>query len=964
MLNDKLEKKECIRQLKSFHSAGWGRVITRTFIGLRTNYLSEEWLSITEKIIKKAKESGMKVWLQEADKNAAAYMPTAIPGMEERFRHQVLIKKEKSKPVDENEEVIYSKEGVSFYKKKIVPKGDWAKLLCVLDLMNHDTVLFYLNRVYNVLFEKFGEEFGKTVEAIWVDEPLLRAYTAPSCSLPWTNDLPEIFKKKWGYSVLENLSSLFSDEGDFIKIRHHFWRTVVERFNQSYFQQVFEWCNKHNIKFSGHLMGEDTLYSQICWSGAIMPHYEFMQLPGIDHLTYNLNWPSGDPFILTPKQCSSVAHQLNKEEVLGEMYGICPQGLTFEGRRWIAHWMAVLGINCRCYHGSYYSIKGRRKRFYPPHLSYQQPWWPDNKLIADYFGHISYALRQGKYHADILIIHSLESAYSFYTPDEESTKIKELNQSLISLSYNLMKIRRSFDYGDEILLAKYGKVTENGISVGEMDYKVVILPSVINLRRSTLGLLERFFNRGGKILSVGELPSRIDGIENKKIIPLNEGIIKLENTPQSLKQAIDSLIPQELEIIGADGKSTENIWIHSRKIEGGKLFFMVNTTLSETRETILKFYGLGKLECWNLQTGGIEKLPQHREGTFIVTKLSFSPAASHLVFFNNREKNMTIPEGRRKVKRDIPLKDTFCVRRFDPNCLTLDFCRYREKNGDWSEVLPIIGIQGILEKKHYAGEIFLRFEFFVKKKPESIFIVIEDAAEYEIKVNKKTVKYEGLPYYRDINFHPVDINDMIQPGKNIIELSTNFQAGDSSSRRDLERLYGTELEAIYLIGDFAVKGEISSKEQKPNCLRFLPEFVIDAETGKSRGDLLIDGYPFYNGKISLYQSIELPLIRNGKIFIEIEGLKAALARVKVNGSDAGAIVWQPYRIETSRLWQKGRNTLEIELTSSLRNLLGPFHRSVGETDSVWNTDFFVKEDDYFFIPFGFSGCRIIIEDEQ
>lgn len=83
MLNDRLEKDEVIRQLESFYNAGWGAVITRTFMGLRTMYLSEEWMAITEEIIRKAKDFGMKVWLQEADKNAAAYMPTGISGMED-----------------------------------------------------------------------------------------------------------------------------------------------------------------------------------------------------------------------------------------------------------------------------------------------------------------------------------------------------------------------------------------------------------------------------------------------------------------------------------------------------------------------------------------------------------------------------------------------------------------------------------------------------------------------------------------------------------------------------------------------------------------------------------------------------------------------------------------------------------------------------------------------------------------
>jgi hypothetical protein len=77
-----------------------------------------------------------------------------------------------------------------------------------------------------------------------------------------------------------------------------------------YFDSVGKWCEEHGVKFSGHLMGEDTLNSQIKWTGSCMPCYEYMGIVGIDHLTASLTWPSGLPFYMTPKQAASSAHQL------------------------------------------------------------------------------------------------------------------------------------------------------------------------------------------------------------------------------------------------------------------------------------------------------------------------------------------------------------------------------------------------------------------------------------------------------------------------------------------------------------------------------------------------------------------------------------------------------------------------------------------------------------------------------
>ena len=87
MMNDKLERDECARQIRGFAEAGWGALITRTFNGLRTEYLSEAWMEIIRETIAVAGELGLKVWLQ------AGYMPSAIPDLEDEHTHRVLVRR-------------------------------------------------------------------------------------------------------------------------------------------------------------------------------------------------------------------------------------------------------------------------------------------------------------------------------------------------------------------------------------------------------------------------------------------------------------------------------------------------------------------------------------------------------------------------------------------------------------------------------------------------------------------------------------------------------------------------------------------------------------------------------------------------------------------------------------------------------------------------------------------------------
>ena len=56
--------------------------------------------------------------------------------------------------------------------------------------------------------------------------------------------------------------------------------------------------------------------------------------------------------------------------------------------------------------------------------------------------------------------------------------------------------------------------------------------------------------------------------------------------------------------------------------------------------------------------------------------------------------------------------------------------------------------------------------------------------------------------------------------------------------------------------------------------------------------------------------------------------------MRVNGKDAGICCWEPFAYDLSGLLQEGNNTLELELTTSLRNMLGPHHLEEGESYSV------------------------------
>ena len=361
-----------------------------------------------------------------------------------------------------------------------------------------------------------------------------------------------------------------------------------------------------------------------------------------------------------------------------------------------------------------------------------------------------------------------------------------------------------------------------------------------------------------------------------------------------------------------------------------------------------------------------------------MAQLTFAPVQGHLLVLDERAPSITAQATPRVVTKTVQAREAYGIKRASPNALTLDTCCYRKGQGDWSEELPVIAIQEILEDEGYQGPVTLRFAFQTAIKPESIQVVIEDAQEYAIQINGQPVAYAGLPYYVDRSFLPVDITEHVAIGENILDLTRDFEptAKAAFSLGSLFQTHtGVELESIYLIGDFAVKGAISHAQWRPRCVRFAPGFALAGEGDRTHGDLIAAGYPFFAGRLSLITQADLELPKEGeRVLLSLPNLELPLAKVWVNGQEAGAILWPPYQVDITPLVRQGANAIEIEFVTSLRNLLGPHHRIDGERDDVWGNphysaryesgkDWYKRRgepgiewtDDYFCLEFGLKG---------
>lgn len=981
--NDDLDPEELVRQVALMDEAGWGGFFMHSRVGLRTPYMGERWMECIQACVDAAHERGMDAWLYDEDKWPSGFAGGLSVAGDPSYRARSLVCKVDDRPAllaervatfaarevegqlvdvrpddsppfeDEADRVI------QFYPRTMPLGNEWFNDYAYLDLLNPEAVRAFLESTHEVYAEAVGEEFGGAVPGVFTDEPNIFRMPRGRIAVPWTEGFPSYFQERNGYDLLPHLPSLFFDVDDFHKTRHDYWQTVTDRFVESYTRQLYEWCDGHDLAYTGHYLSEDTLLSQIQRVGAAMPHYPYMHIPGIDKLQRQINAGAGT--VLTVKQLDSVVCQLGKRRALCENYGCSGQDFAHTGRKWIGDWTYVLGVNLNNPHLSLYSMRGERKRDFPQDIFYQQPWWPENDLVADYFARLSYILSQGERVVDVLVIHPLGSAWTLYRPDATQA-VDRLDEALDELSLTLMRDQRDFHLGDETLMEP-GAPCEAHVAadeedprleVGEMSYRVVIVPPGVTLAENTARLLRKFAETGGTVLAMEPTPALIDGrpADGDQVLPETAQIVDLDAVPD----ALDEVLPFDVRVPGHP-----EIWAHHRRIGEAECYFLANTDRDEGGTATVQLSGTGRLEAWDPATGEIRVEPsRQREGATEVT-LDFPPVGSHLLMLHRDQPPADAEEVTERVANEFLLEDTWELSLDGPNALTLDTAEVRIEGGEgWSEPMHVLDAHEAVEEAGVGAAFTLRFAFDAAVRPPGpIYLVVESPHRFEIEMNGRPIAGEDLGWWTDISFRKLDVGEAFQAGQNEILLDGTFA-------RD------TELESVYLIGDFGVSGRRLREENRCNGQifdRYAPDFRVTAppdqiEVEDGRDGLAVDltrqGLAFFAGRATLRQRVTLPAL-GGRAVLEIGDLRAAVVHVSVNGERMGTAAWPPHRVDVTDGLRAGENTVEIELVGTLRNMLGPHHRAGGDPEWTGPRDFRDKQrwtDDYILVPFGFDQVRL------
>jgi alpha-L-rhamnosidase len=955
--NDMLTEEEIRSTLRDLAKQQVKQVWVHPRPGLMTPYLSDEWFHLWKVALDEAKRLDMNVWIYDENSYPSGFAGGWVPELMPESRGQGLkFSKTKQSPKwdDKTLAIFRIADGTAdnvtarvkagqasgdgnYLVARIVraPNTPWNAGRCYVNLLTPGVTEKFLDVTLEAYQKNIGQQFGKRVPGVFTDEPNIR----PAGGLPWCDDLPEQFQKRWGYSLLDNLASLQLPVGDWRKVRQNYFSTLNDLFIQRWSVPYHTFCAQNHLEWTGHYWDHE-------WPncGAVpdnMAMYAWHQRPAIDCLmnqyAENTHAQFGNARMV--KELSSVANQLGMKRTLCETYGAGGWDLRFEDMKRIADWLEVLGVNTIDQHLSYITIRGARKRDHPQSFSYHEPWWDAYHISAEYLARLSAALSQGEQVNHILVIEPTTTAWMYQGDD---AKLKEIGNSFFKLIMSLESAQIEYDIGDENILASHGSVTGKQLKVGQRAYDVVVIPpSIENLDATTWELLYRYVLAGGQVLCCAQTVGRSDGRTDASppgLVVSNEHWQKVD-VAELPTRLMRHQLQTAVTIVGRAPNDKGILFHNCRRLDDGELLFLVNTSIeSPSKGTVVS--SLEGVQKWDLDSGKIVPYPFVRHARNFSAEFELPPSGSLLLFLSKRPlKPAPAPSETTTVLATTGPTE---IHRLEPNVLTLDYVDVTaggetkadtyfyaaqqfafQKNGldrnPWDSAVQFK--DEIISKKFAPDSGFTAsYKFTIEDSvPTNLAIVIERPDLYTITCNGRPVAAEvtgripfsdeqsPLPHYQpvfanwwlDKSFGRIPIASAAHVGENVVTIKASpFTIFD-------------ELESAYVLGDFRLKATDKG-------------FVITPDRPLTLGEWNKQGQPFYASGVAYRQQFNVSS-SDGRYVVSLPKWYGSVAKVIVNDKLAGYIDAPPWECDVTKQLNVGDNSIEVVVIGTLKNTLGPHH---------------------------------------
>ena len=491
-LNDDLDEDELLRQLSEFQAHGVDAFVIHPRVGLprHLGWMSVALLEKIRFIIEAASQCGMWVMLYDEGMypSGSASGQVVAENPQYQCRGYVRINLDEVLPntveqgicIDANnrmnlqpEQTLISEgyyngiryaivqrpidaviRGLHFVDHHATQSDPPEDTPLAIDLLNPEAVQCFIRLVYERYYTFLGEHFGKTIQAIFTDEPHLLGRLNESGIVAGTIDSMKYVNQFLGYDFTPYLPALWDDEAPSF-IRTDYERALEHRLEQTYYAQLYNWCEHHHIQLTGHPAQPDAMQS-----------LRYFHIPGQD-----IVWRVIEPDTASAlsgrqstqaKATSSIMLHTERRRNANEYGGAYGHQFTFDELCWLTNWLWIRGCNLFIPHAFYYSVRGSRYHERPPDVGLHSAWWGESFTV---FAQSTKRL-------------------SWLNTDSHLVCYVGIIGEHHQLPYRAARIcfenQVDFNYLDEVALSQGTYSPHEGFKVGKQIYRVLIVDSPIS----------------------------------------------------------------------------------------------------------------------------------------------------------------------------------------------------------------------------------------------------------------------------------------------------------------------------------------------------------------------------------------------------------------------------------------------------------------------------------------------------
>ena len=687
---------------------------------------------------------------------------------------------------------------------------------------------------------------------------------------PTTFHIEREFLSAYGEDVKDGLLHLFLSDEQSYPFKIKYYRLLNKLYVENFYKKLYNWCSSHGVMLTGHSVEETYFYTQM-WGGAdCATTYEFEHIPGVDNLTRN-STPE-----LTARSAWSVCAQTGKKQLLTETFGCAGYDASPRVLKRIADAQFVRGVNLLCYHLFPYSLAGQGKTDYPPCFSSHMTWWKDFSKFNLYYTRLGYLLASGEDVTECAVLSPMESIYPKYIRLNEDLAA-DIDKRFTELTEYLNGKRVQFHIVNEKILANHGRVEGCDFIVGQKSYKTIVLPYMPEISSVTYELLRRFSAGGGKIIVYDGAPRYIDGVRAD---------VKIESTAN-----VDEL--------SCGNFYSDGSIVYTERILGGKEYlFLLNE---------------GK-DCAKVTLNAVYKELDLCAGTYgePVNEITLEAGTSALL--EKTDEHIEV----KSFGAETDITKSFVFEDYDENNLTIDFVRVSFDGEHYGKPEYVYALFERLIKSGHRGKIFLKYAF-TYSGGKNLKLRREKDKGYNFKLNGESLFFGQSEF--DVLFEEADICPVL--GENEFTYEIDFRNSDNvayalydENASDSVRtclVLDTTIEPVYIRGKFYLDGETVSDGYSPVNIRSIHESGLKSSDGTVK--FSADVY-----------------VSDATVKILVKG-NYTTCGISVNGKYCGSLCLNDGMILRG-LKANSLNRIELSLTGSLRNSIGPLHMPYDEDGGI------------------------------